>query len=376
MTEPENEPGIDLDAFWEYARSTGDFDDEFLDRMDRARAEDKLAAEVSKRRPTLDQLGRLLSTHLDVVDAALSLERLKVLAELERQGDLPDFVDDGAWWPAVGSPAFDDLKLLASTGWPSSLLRDEDHDDYGRVVRTARRLVEAVIDHLRAIAILAQDGRTVRPPLALTRVAIDAAAHMHHVSDPGVDAANRLIRALNEDLVVLSEAVRDAERAGTDRPTEEEKAIDALLTEVKRIRPAMHASWPAKDRPNGSKLGRVPFIDKFVGTASMIDAALDVTAGQLWADLSAVVHNQESNAFRLMFALELSKNARERAKNISSRVLTALFVLDQALRGVGPYMGWNLEPLYNADLLNIWAIGGGLADHLIREQILSDESDS
>lgn len=343
--------------------------------MDQARAEDKLAAEVARRRPTLQQLGRVLDLHLEVVDCLLSIRGLEVFAAMEQRGGSSEYLDAAAWWPVEGSPAVADLQELSDSGWASTLLRDDDHDDCGRVVRTVRRLVESTVDHLRAIAVLCVDGRPVRSPLALARIASDAAAHAHHVLDPQVTPTSRLLRALNEDLVVLSEAVRDSERAGESRPTEEEAAIDTLLAEVKRVAPLLHATWPAKDRPTGSRLGRVPFVECFVGTAKMIDDSLDMTGGQVWADMSKVVHNQESHIFRMMYSLELSKNVRYRAKNIAAQVLLTLLVFDETLRRLGPYMGWDLTDLHDNDLLKTWAIGAGMADDQIRAQVLSERDD-
>lgn len=372
---PEDEAEANLDAFWQFARTSGQLDEEFLDKMDLARAEDELQAAVARRRPTLEQLGRLLDRHIDQVDQLLSVRRLEALAAMEDAGNSPEHLDDAAWLPAERSPALVDLQQLTDSGWDSTLLRDDDHDDCDRVVRTARRLIESTVDHLRAIAVLCTDGRPVRSPLALARVASDAAAHVHHLLDPTANAQSRLLRALNEDLVVLSEAVRDSERAGDGRPTDDELAIDALLAEVKRVAPTIHATWPAKDRPRGAKLGRVPFVDRFVGTAKMIDDALDLTGGQVWAVMSKVVHNQESQIFRVMYSLELSKNVRYRAKNISAQVLLTLVVFDRALRRLGPYMGWDLTDLHDNDLLTAWAIGAGLADGQIRAEVLREREE-
>ena len=58
--------------------------------------------------------------------------------------------------------------------------------------------------------------------------------------------------------------------------------------------------------------------------------------------MSKVVHNQESHVFRVMYSLEVSKNARYRAKNIATQVLLALIVFDEALKRLGPYMAWDL----------------------------------
>jgi hypothetical protein len=118
-------------------------------------------------------------------------------------------------------------------------------------------------------------------------------------------------------------------------------------------------------------------VKPFVKTGDMIDAALEVSGGETWARLSAVVHNMENPAFRVMLAIELNKNQRDRDKNTALIVFPAVIVYTNLAELLGGYMGWELaeesDPRF---LINQWAAGSGMADDWIRQKLIEQVGES
>ena len=179
---------------------------------------------VAAMRPQRDVLGRHLDLWLELLTADLlqnTAEAARPLAEAQDERRARDDLDDGepdddvqlmAWRVAEDTPAARDIEAWRAPGWPENILQPYREQDEGPALRFAHRIMGAALDHLRGVAVLMGDDRLDRPPLALSRVVLDAAAHLHHVLKPGLDPEERIVRVLNESLARAGEDFRAAMR--------------------------------------------------------------------------------------------------------------------------------------------------------------------
>jgi hypothetical protein len=137
----------------------------------------------------------------------------------------------------IASPKVSDnglsVALAKGLRWPEDILQPYREQDEGPALRFAHRIMDAAVDNLRGVAVLMGDDRLDRPPVALSRVVLDAAAHLHHVLKPGLDPEERIVRVLNESLARAGEDFRAAMREqAQERHDEAPEQITAILDAV------------------------------------------------------------------------------------------------------------------------------------------------
>lgn len=327
---------------------------------------------VAAMRPQRDVLGHQLEVWLDSLVADLlqnTTQASHSLAEAQdarRAGDEPDHgqpdddVQPTAWRAAEDAPAARDLTEWRAAGWPEDILQPYREQDEGPALRFAHRIMDAAVDHLRGVAVLMRDERLDRPPVALSRVVLDAAAHLHHVLKPGLDPEERIARVLNELLARAGEDFRAAMRRnnqeGMDEAAEE---ITAILDAVGTRR---RTHW---NRERGS----LPFIGvQPPYTSKMIDELLG--GGSMWNDLSAVVHNKEDDGWRIMLGLTLGIENPHKGQYIALHSLGAVLGIVTLTDVIEAYTDWDLSATRetNEGLSTLWAAGAGTMDDGYRER--------
>jgi len=334
---------------------------------------------IAVMRPQRDVLGSTLDLWLDLFQANLFQQTAaasQAIAEAQARrrarenppsGGADDDVQLTAWRVAHDAPAAHDLVQWRSAGWAEEILQPYREQDEGPVLRFAHRIMDAALDHLRGVAVLMADERLDRPPLALSRVVLDAAAHLHHVLEPGLDPEERLVRILNELLARAGEDYRAAMREG-DRSRQDEAAeeITAIFETVGSRRP-MH--W---NRQRGS----LPFIGaRPPFTSKMIDDLLGGSSA--WTQLSGVVHNKEDDGWRIMLGLTLGIENPHKGQYIALQSLGAVLgvvVLTDVIEG---YTHWDLSATREASgsLTSLWAAGAGMLDDTYRERAMQQRRD-
>jgi hypothetical protein len=331
-------------------------------------------------RPQRGVLGHHLDLWLEVVAADLLQNTAKAAlplaeAQAERRaegnraedGAPDDDVELTAWRAAEGSPAAGDLTAWRTAGWPEEMLQPYREQDHGTVLRFTHRVMDAAIDHLRGVAVLMGDDRLDRPPLALSRVVLDAAAHLHHVLKPGLDPEERIVRVLNELLARAGEDYRAANREKDQaRKDEAEAEITAIFDAVGSQR---KTQW---NRERGS----VPYIgDKPTYTSQMIDDMLG--GGSMWSTLSGVVHNKEDDGWRMMLGITLGIDSPHKGQYIALHSLGAVIGIVALIDVIQAYTGWDLSATRETSepLCSLWAVGAGMMDDAFLEEAIQQRRD-
>lgn len=326
---------------------------------------------VAAMRPRRDVLGRHLDLWLEVLAADLlqnAAEAARSLAEAQDERRARDDLDDGepdddvqltAWRVADDTPAARDIAAWRAEGWPEEILQPYREQDEGPGLRFAHRIMDAAVDHLRGVAVLMGDDRLDRPPLALSRVVLDAAAHLHHVLEPGLDPEERMVRVLNESLARAGEDFRAAMRE------QDQERKDAAAEEITAILDAVGARRRTQwNRDRGS----VPFIgEKPPYTSKMIDDLLG--GGSMWNDLSGVVHNKEDDGWRIMLGLTLGIENPHKGQYLALHSLGAVLGIVTLTDVIEAYTDWDLSATRgtNEPLCTLWAAGAGMIDDAYRE---------
>lgn len=322
---------------------------------------------VAAMRPPRDVLGHQLEMWLDLLTADLLHNTAEaaiplVEAQLERRarsevgdaGEPDDDVQLTAWRVAGDTPAARDLAAWRAQGWSENLLQPYREQDAGPVLRFAHRIMDAAVDQLRGVAVLLRDDRLDRPPLALSRVVLDAAAHLHHVLQPGLDPEDRIVRVLNESLARAGEDFRAARREqDQDRMDEAAEEITAIFDAVGTGR---STHWN-RDRAS------LPFIgEKPPYTSKMIDEMLG--GGSSWNDLSGVVHNKEDDGWRIMLGATLGIENPHKGQYIALHSFGAVLGIVTLTEVIEAYTGWDLSATRetNEPLCALWAAGAGMMD--------------
>jgi hypothetical protein len=328
----------------------------------------KRGAEIGRRievmRPTKATLGTQLYRYIGCFEETL---RLAISAQAKIEGDRSghdnDF-DRDAWRPVSNSPASDERRILADAGWPSEFLSHNWHQDFSRTLSVARRLTETASDNLKATSILFASPEIVRGPLVLSRAVLDASAHSFYLFEPGIDPAQRFIRALNEELNLSAASYKIAKREGNaDEASafeEESRGIENILVD---------RGYTEFVRTGGTGTYRpIVSIGSDVPTTRMIDLILD-SPGPIWNDLSAIVHNQEDMGFRILFGLDSSGRSPNRDSFIAMQVLPALLAFIYARTRLAAYTGWECAGLSDEEeaLLTLWTYGSGMRDDEYRK---------
>lgn len=334
---------------------------------------------VAAMRPQRDLLGHHLDLWLDLLMTELlqnTAEAARPLVEAQDERRARETPDDGepdddveltAWRVADDTPAARDIAAWRAAGWPDDILQPYREQDQGPALRFAHRIMDAAVDHLRGVAVLMGDDRLDRPPLALSRVVLDAAAHLHHVLKPDLDPEERMVRVLNESLARAGEdfraAMREPNQEGKAEAAEEITAIfDAVGTRRR-------TQWN-RDR------GSLPFIgEKPPYTSKMIDDLLG--SGSMWNHLSGVVHNKEDDGWRIMLGLTLGIQNPHKGQYIALHSLGAVLGIVTLTDVIEAYTAWDLSTTRetNEPLSNLWAAGAGMMDDPYRESAKQQRRD-
>lgn len=351
----------------------GEFSDEqaheFVTRMLKGA---EIGRAIAARRVPRAVLGDALDQWVDLLDDALRTALAYEAGRATEAGTVwehvaADFpieghaVDLRAWRGAPDSPAEADLRVWREGGWTPGLLQPSHQQDRGPVLHLGRRVIEAAIDHLRGIAVLMRDRRTTRPPLALARVVLEATVHVHHLLEPGVEPAERLVRAFNEMLRRLGEDYNEAVR---DEDGERTAALEADIQQILNAFPDLAKNWKKKDL-------RIPFLgSKRVNTGALARAML---GGELWNQLSGIVHLKEDEGWRLMLGLGGDHDNPHVDMYVALPTAGALIGISSVVDRLGAYTGWDLSPAMQTHevLLNLWADGSGMRDDEHRAAVLA-----
>jgi hypothetical protein len=351
-------------------------DDEWSDECVRRLVDEihegaEIGRAIAARRTPRATVADVLANWVDLFEGSLAVS---LLTEAQRASDsgsvwqhaAEDFptehqeVDGYAWRGVADSIAERDLVVWLADGWPQGLLQPSHQQDRGPVLHSNRRIVEAALDHLRGIAVLLADDRITRPPLALSRVVLDAAAHAYYLLEPGVAPDDRLSRALNEVLGRLGEDYNAAKRAGDSVATADAEAeIAGIFTAVGTTR---KCNWNRRHPPF---LGSAP-----VTAASMTRLLLE--GASLWNELSAVVHLKEDEGWRMMLGLQAGFEGVHRDSYIAFWTTGAVVGMARVAEALGSYAGWDLGAVLEANetLFQVFADAGGMLDEFHRADVL------
>lgn len=325
--------------------------------------------EVARRRPTRAHLAGVLRVWTGLLNVRLQAE-----ANASTQG-LADAVpgrevDRTAWRPHSGARAEIERAVLVAEGWDESFLTPADEDDFDHVGLACRHIVEGLIDHLRALAVLLETDRVRRAALVLGRVLLDGAANANHLLDPNITASQRLIRCLNYELRRLGE---DYEVAQAEENSTLLEQIEARVAEIDKQASAavkISVAWPGKTKGRG--LPRLGPRDK-----DIVVTALNGSRSVLHT-LSSAVHVQEDAGFRLGIGVGVIKDDPHAASRIVLYLTYVIVAVVQLQERIALYFGWDLSPVAAAtpNLLAIWTAGAGMSDTEIRAAIRQDWGES
>jgi hypothetical protein len=329
---------------------------------------------IAAMRPRRDALGNHLQLWLDLLEAALTVntgrlaEPLAVEQEARRaaqrdeppSGEPDDDVQLTAWRVASDTIAALDLSRWREDGWPDAILAPYREQDSGPALGFGHRIMDAAIDHLRGVAVLIADERLLRPPLALSRVVLDAAAHLNHVLQPQLDPEERMVRVLNEALARAGEDFRAAQREN------EQERMDTADAEITAIFDAV-----GQRRPKHWNRRSLPYIgDRPAYTSKMIDELMG--QGSSWYQLSDVVHNKEDDGWRIMLGLSLGIDNPHKHSSLLLHSLAAVVGIVKLIDVIEEYTGWDLSAPRDAamPMCQLWAAGAGLLDDAFRESVV------
>lgn len=293
---------------------------------------------VAEMRPARDLLGAQLVNLVDLCEAAISIARqsqqfveMQEMIDSRRSDeDVVDLDQEFAWnpwWPTPDSPATHDIDVLVSDSWPSSFLHRPPARDFGRPLFLVRRLMEASVDHLRAIGVLMQSDGVSRSPLALARVAAEAAARACHIVDPEATPSQRMRRAINFELEILEEKRKAAKREGDGSQLKDAE------DESSRLLGAAIARGAKRSKDHGK------FLDPYVGAGELIDAVLQREHRSTYHFLSGYVHSQEDEGARLAMGLADGDGNPHQGMYLALHCFGAIVVFSEACRRVGLYTG-------------------------------------
>lgn len=335
---------------------------------------------IATLRPQRDELSQRLDAWLDLftanllqntATAALPLvqaqEQRRLALDSDDDGEPDDDVELDAWRAEEGNPAADDLAAWRLAGWPEDILQPYREQDDGPVLRFAHRIIDSAVDHLLGVAILMGDDRVNRPPLSLSRVVLDATAHLHYVLERDIDPEERMLRVLNELLARHGEDYRAAQRE------QDQSRMDEATEAINQIRDVVGSRWTGRWAPDR---GPAPYIgDKPTYTSKLIDNMLG--GGGIWSELSGVVHNKEDDGWRMMLGLRLGIDNVHKDQYLALYALGAVLGMVRLVDVIEAYTGWDLSATrqWNDPVCNLWAAGAGMMDDHYREQAVQQRRD-
>ena len=347
-------------------------DDQIVDLLHRIREGAEVGKLIAGMRPAPEAFANHLILWIDLlranisVNTAVSAEPFAIAQDARRSADTTpntgepdDDVDAAAWRLVPGTPAEADLRQWRQDGWPEDLLQPYRDQDDGPALRFGHRILDAALDNLQGAALLIADASTTRPAVALSRVVLDAAAHLHHVLRPGLDAEERIVRLLNESLSRLGDDYQSARRDHDLKGmSDAETEIDAIFAAVG---PRRTTHW--KDKRGNPYLGmRRPYT-----SAMIVDL---IGQSDSWSQLSDVVHNKEGDGWRILLGQSLGIENPHMASQLAMQCFAAVLGIVKLTESICTYTGWDLAATVdeNDALLQNWSAGVGMLDEVFRQQ--------
>lgn len=326
----------------------------------------RLGQIIASLRPSREAMGEQLVNlvklyELDISAARIKSQMIEAEALIAENNDVEiDLTERFAWAPWLpnrDSRAVAECNALIESGWPQDFIHRQCGDDFGRLLFIVRRLIESAIDHLRAIGILMQFDVGMRSPLALARVAAEAAARVCYLLDGRATATDRMYRTLNVELEMLDEqrraANREADHEELSQATEDAAAIRTIATE--------HGAVRSRDNHK--------YFEPYVRPGAMIDEILQRNHNSTYHYLSGYVHSQEDEGSRLAMGLANGDGNPHQGMYLAINCFAGLLTFTEACQRLAAYTGWNLSDTHEArDLvLELWARGAGIADDHYRQ---------
>jgi hypothetical protein len=219
---------------------------------------------------------------------------------------------------------------------------------------------EVIVDNLRAIGILFVTGGVIRSPLALTRIALEASAHVVHLLQENFTAEERIFQVLNSEILPLSEELR------VERRKHNSAEVRRLDSEIKSLTSYAVARGCVKDDTD-----RLYLAPK-VGPSIMIDRTLtNVKDGEMWHILSTFIHSLGDEGWRITVGPTVRTERPHRTSMIAVHILHAILVTTSARQSIARYTGWDLSAAEQLEysLLELWASGSGMRDDSYRREL-------
>lgn len=325
------------DVDWAALMAEGRYE-EFLLQM-RLGAERQ--ARIAALRPQWDELGRRLLTFRDAVHRSLVEPVTDPLAPIELR------------------PAASDSTQAAETAARSAARLDSEH---ALLEEQLRSYTGAISDHLWGLAAAMAADPPVRPAFVIGRVLLDAAAHLHHLTDPAIDAAQRTVRAVNIRLGALYDELQDFED-GDDDAARPRREVDDLLAAARK-----DGFTPIPRRRGANQYCLEPRVPPTGELAAELLGSLGPGA---WRTLSSTVHAQDRPV------LDLSTGRGDFASSPQGRSAAALqlaasvLMCTEAIARTVRLRGLD-DSLTNlaANALNTaWSAAAGLNDEVYAAQV-------
>ena len=219
-----------------------------------------------------------------------------------------------------------------------------------------------------------QDKEAIRGPMALSRVVLDAAAHVYFLLAPDIEAPERMRRTLNEELGLI---VADYKVAMAESDSQAVADHEAMLAEVRLVAESCDFSDFATMWDQDHQNRVITNVKPYDSTSRMIDLALE-SPGPFWHELSAIVHSQEGMGIRLLLGLESTEPSAQRDRNIAFHALPAVLVATRIQPLVASYMAWDFSDLKEPEdlLIELWARGSGHLDSQYRDLLTSEDPEN
>lgn len=355
---------------------TEPFDAEaFVARLQKATEEHAL---VTAQRPAAEQLSLWLGKGAEMLDNAVEL--LRNIAVLLHDQD-PD--STGTWPPNPVSVGATDrgtyersiASFVASHAPQATHWLDTNPHRNPVLWATGylRRSYYTIIDCFAGISgLLGREGSFhLRAPIVLARSAFECAAWGAYVTDPDIDANERLRRILN----LHFEEVQESLNAGASAEDDDRGRADLIAY-------AQHCGFTVKT-------GRQPWMAPVIlapnrnapdSARHVIDQILPGVGVDMWRSMSAVAHGRSA---QVVIPDEHSRpsdlKAWQRVESISWHTLPALLLTQELCSHTEAYLGWEtrewgeeLQPVAAA-----FGIAAGLRDAEIRQGLgLGSRSDA
>ncbi len=339
-------------------REEEELDAQALELLERIRRGAEQGRRVAATRPNAVQMADGLSAFCGLWDATVAVRLL------ERFPTRPETLDDidMLWHPRDGSPAqADQLWVTSLPGpWPRNPARLS--------LNLLQRLATAAIDHLRGLAVLMREEELVRAPVATARSALEACATASFLMDTSVSQRERLRRAINVLLIELEESRREAVlQEDGEGAAEQVEEITRILAAAEAC--GMSSKW------NRNRRRSFPHLPEADSTQRMIEALLlEGLGASVWRNMSAIAHNRESHTLLLFDPQGVHLSVEMRTHDVALNSISAVVAGTEFVSRVAGYVGWDLSEVidFHPTLLNVWSLGAGLGDEMIREHLFGD----